>query len=48
MCDNLATHVQGFFLRNGQKLYTKLSGIAVLYSHSSVQMHPRLAENGFL
>jgi len=29
-------------------LYTKLSGIAVLSSHSSVQMHPQLAENGFL
>jgi len=33
------------FLHNCQKLYTKLSGIAVFYSHSSVQMHPRLAEN---
>ena len=37
-----------FNLRNGQKLYTKLSGIAVFYSHSSVQMHSRLAEQGFL
>jgi len=37
-----------FFLRNGQRLYTKLSGIAVFYSHSSVQMYPKLAENGFL
>jgi len=37
-----------FFFAHGQKLYTKLSFIAVLYSQSSVQMYPKLAENGFL